>query len=267
MDFKSRCKKIREEILELARHSRRGHIPSAFSLVETLVTLYDDVLKFDAKNPDWKLRDRLILSKGHGCMALYSILADKNFFSREHFAGFCQLDGILGGHPTREKIPGCEASTGSLGHGLSIAIGMALNAKIEELNYRTFVILGDGECNEGSIWEAALSASHNRLDNLYVLIDYNKYQSYGSTNEVCDLEPFADKWRAFGFDTHEFDMRKKPEELKSFFEDHRPISGTPVAIICHTIKGQGAASLEGNLSWHHRSKISDEDLSSIKDEL
>jgi transketolase len=265
--FKARCKEVRKDVLTMARFGRRGHIASAFSMVETLVVLYDYILKVDPKNPQWQNRDRFILSKGHGCMSFYAMLAIKGFFSKDHYQDFCAHDGILGGHPTKEKIPGCEASTGSLGHGLSIGVGIALNGKIENKDYRTFVLLGDGECNEGSIWEAALSARQNRLDHLVVLVDYNKYQSYASTEEVCSMEPFADKWRAFGFTSYEVDMIKDPLKLKSILEKIPTEKGKPTAIICHTIKGQGIKSMEGNLKWHHQSGIKDQVIDDLLKQL
>lgn len=258
--FLEKCKQIRLDVIEMARFGRRGHIASAFSMVEALVILYDYVMKLDPENPKWDQRDRFILSKGHGCMSYYAALARRGFFSTKEYEQFCMHDGILGGHPTKEKIPGCEASTGSLGHGLSIGVGTALNAKIDNRDSRTFVMLGDGECNEGSVWEAALSASQNKLDNLVALVDYNKFQSYSSTAEVCDLEPFADKWRAFGFEAFEVDMRKSPWDLKEILDNIPSKTGKPTAIILHTIKGQGISFVEGDLTFHHKSKIKDEEL-------
>lgn len=258
--FLGKCKQVRLDVIEMARFGRRGHIASAFSMVESLVILFDYTMRIKPDEPKWKDRDRFILSKGHGCMSYYSVLARAGFFSTKEFEKFCMHDGILGGHPTKEKIPGCEASTGSLGHGLSIGIGLALNAKIEKSDYRTFVMLGDGECNEGSIWEAALSASQNKLDNLVAMVDYNKFQSYSSTEEVCDLEPFGDKWKAFGFEVREVDMRKNPWQLKEILDELPLASGKPTAIILHTIKGQGISFVEGDLTYHHKSKIKDEEL-------
>ena len=251
--FKERCKKIRIDIVDIVASARRGHINSAFSLVEILVTLYDKILKYDPANPSWGDRDRLILSKGHGCPALYALLSDKGFFPREH--------------PERDKVPGVEASTGALGHGLAVGVGMAVAAKLDQKDYMTFVILGDGECNEGSIWEAALSANKNGLDNLVVLVDYNKYQSYGPTSEVLDLEPFRDKWNAFGFAAREVDMINEPEKLYDHLCQLPFRSGQPNAVICHTIKGQGVPLLEGNLEWHHKSRISDEEIALVLAEL
>ncbi len=266
-NFEKRCLQTRLDVVEMARHGRRGHIASSFSIVESLVILFDYILNLNPKDPTWDDRDRFILSKGHGCMSYYSVLARKGFFPTSEFEGFCKLDGNLGGHPTKEKIPGCEASTGSLGHGLSIGVGIALNAKIDKRNSKCFVLVGDGECNEGSIWEAALSASQNKLNNLIVLVDYNKYQSYGKTEEVCSLEPLTDKWKAFGFDTHEVDMQKSPLDLKTLLENVGENSEKPTAVILHTIKGQGVSFMEGDLKYHHMSKITDETLDSIKSTL
>jgi transketolase len=261
--FKKRCQKIRKNVLEIVRYGKRGHIASAFSMVEVLVTLYDFILRVDPENPAWRDRDRFILSKGHGCLALYAILSDKGFFASEAWKGFCAFDGILGGHPTMEKVPGVEASTGSLGHGLPIGVGFALAAKMDKKKYRTFVLLGDGECNEGSVWEAAMGASKNRLDNLVILVDYNKQQAFGSTYEVCDLEPFADKWRSFGFETREVDMVKDPLNLKALLSN-LPLAGKkPTAIICHTIKGMGVPFMEGNMDWHYKSKITNEEIDEV----
>ena len=241
--------------------SRRGHLASAFSVTEILRVLYDDVLRYDAKNPQWPGRDRCILSKGHGCIAIYVLLAEKGFFPDSELGKFCQHNGILGGHPDH-KVPGIEASTGSLGHGLSIGIGMALNAKYEKASHRTFVIVGDGESNEGSTWEAALCAGKHKLDNLTVLVDYNKHQSYGSTFEVQDLEPLADKWKAFGFATIELDGHDV-DALRSVLLEPPADSGKPTAIICHTVKGKGIGFIENDMEWHHKNRVSDEELQSL----
>jgi len=252
-------------IVKTLEAGRRGHIGAAFSLVEILRVLYDDILKFDPKNPDWFERDRCILSKGHGCIALYVLLAEKGFIPENELWKFCHVDGILGGHP-EHKVAGVEASTGSLGHGLSLGLGAALNARYEKSDYRTFVIVGDGECNEGSIWEAALSAAKHKLNNLTVIVDYNKHQSYSSTTEVLDLEPFADKWTAFGFNTREIDGHDV-DALKSIFLELPFGSDKPNAIICHTVKGKGISYVENNLKWHHKSNITDEEISGLLKEL
>ena len=256
----------RREILRILERSRRGHIGSAFSLLEILRVLFDNVLNLDPSNPSWPDRDRFILSKGHGCLALYLMLARKGFFPTEELYRFCSFGATLGGHPEYGIVPGVEASTGALGHGLSIGVGMALAARIDRKRYRTFVVLGDGECNEGSVWEAALSAGKHRLASLTAMVDYNKMQSYGRTAEVQDLEPFADKWRSFGFGVKEVDghnvaalqqvLRKLP------FEAERPS-----LLICHTVKGKGIPSIENNADWHHKSKVGEDEMARLVAEL
>lgn len=252
---------LRQGIVRTLESARRGHVGSAFSVVEILRVLYDEVLHFDPANPKWAQRDRCLLSKGHGCMALYVILAEKGFFSEDELLRFCQSDGILGGHPDH-KVPGVEASTGSLGHGLPIAVGFALNARYEKSTYRTFVIVGDGESNEGSVWEAAMCAGKHKLSNLTVLVDYNKHQSYGSTFEIQDMEPFADKWRAFGFATAEVDGHD-PEDLRRVLLDLPIDPDRPSAIICHTVKGKGVEFVENNMEWHHKNRVSDEEVQDL----
>ena len=257
---------LRRQIVRIVECSKRGHLGSAYSLIEILRVLYDDILRYDPDNPNWAKRDRCILSKGHGCLALYVILADKGFYPKDELGKFCQADGILGGHPDYEKIPGVEASTGALGHGLSIGVGFALSALYDKSDHRIFVVLGDGECNEGSIWEAAMSAGNRKLSNLYVLIDYNKQQSYGTTFSVQDLEPFVDKWKSFGFAVAEVDGHDVAA-LKDVLSQVPLKPDKPTAIICHTVKGKGICFAENNLTWHHKSKISDEDIKALYDEL
>jgi len=244
----------------------RGHVGSAFSLVEILRVLYDDVLQYDSKHPRSPQRDRFILSKGHGCLALYVLLAEKGFFPESELRKFCKTDGILGGHPEYGKVPGVEASTGSLGHGLPIGVGFALNARHEKAPHRTFVVASDGESNEGSLWEAALCASKHKLSNLTVLVDYNKQQSYSTTYEVLDLEPYADKWRAFGFAVEEVDGHSV-DELGAALKRIPFNAEKPSAIICHTIKGKGISFVENNLNWHHKNKVSADEVKSLLAEL
>ncbi|MFC1461251.1 transketolase [Verrucomicrobiota bacterium] len=256
----------RREILRVLERSRRGHIGSTFSLLEIIRVLYDDILHFDPARPDWNDRDRFILSKGHGCLALYLVLAEKGFFPQEELYKFCGFEAMLGGHPEQGKTPGVEASTGALGHGLSIGIGCALAARIDGKSYRTFVLTGDGECDEGSVWEAAMSAGKHKLSSLTVLIDYNKMQSYGRIEEVQDLEPFADKWQSFGFcvkeaDGHDVDALRKALSTVPFHKDR------PGVLICHTVKGKGIPSIENNASWHHKSRLTEEELAMLVQEL
>jgi len=197
---------------------------------------------------------------------LYVLLAEKGFFPEAELWKFCKSDGLLGGHPEYGKVPGVEASTGSLGHGLSIGIGFALNARYEKADYRVFVVVSDGECDEGSLWEAALCASKHRLSNLIVLVDYNKQQSYSTTYEVLDLDPLADKWRSFGFAVEEVDGHST-EQLRAVLAKTPFHPDKPSAIICHTIKGKGVSFVENNLDWHHKSKVTDEEIQSLLAEL
>jgi len=257
---------LRQQIVRTFEAGKRGHVGSAFSLVEILRVLYDDILHYDAANPRWPQRDRFILSKGHGCLALYALLADKGFFPESELWKFCKSDGILGGHPEYGKVPGVEASTGSLGHGLAIGVGMAINARLERANYRVYVVVSDGESNEGSLWEAALCANKHHLSNLTVLVDCNKQQSYSTTYEVLDLEPYADKWRAFGFVVEEVDGHNV-EQLRDVIRRAPFVSDRPSVIICHTIKGKGIPFVENNLEWHHKSSVAPEEIKKLLDAL
>jgi transketolase len=245
---------LRRLVVRALDGGARGHIGSSMSLIEIMRVLYDDILRYRADQPDWAERDRCILSKGHGCIALYVMLAEKGFFPHSVLDTFCRRDSILGGHPESGKIPGVEASTGALGHGLPIGVGRALGLRIKGSDARVFVISGDGEINEGSVWEAALSAKKHRLANLTVLVDYNKVQSAGPTAEILDLEPLGDKWRAFGFAVAEVDghdVAALRRVLRSVpFERERPS-----LIICHTVKGKGLAFAENDANWHHKSSI------------
>ena len=245
---------LRHLVVRTLDGGARGHVGSSLSLIEIMRVLYDDILRYRANEPDWEARDRCILSKGHGCIGQYVMLAEKGFFPHEVLDTFCRRDSILGGHPEAGKIPGIEASTGALGHGLPIGVGRAMGLRIKGSDARVFVVTGDGEINEGSVWEAALSASKHHLANLTVMIDYNKIQSAGPTEIILPLEPLADKWRAFGFGVAEVDghdvgaLREVLSRLP--LENDRPS-----AIICHTVKGKGFAFAEGDPNWHHKSTI------------
>ena len=200
-----RSKYLRSLIVEMIEVKKGGHFGPALSLVEILRVLYDDVLKINPKDPNNPKRDRLILSKGHGCLALYSILFDKGFFNKKILSTFCSFHSPLGGHPEKGKLPGIEASTGSLGHGLPIGVGIALAAKLRKQKFQTFVIVGDGEINEGSNWEAFMTASKYKLDNLTIIVDSNKFQSYGETEKVLKIRPLKRKLESFGLNVYEVD--------------------------------------------------------------
>lgn len=258
----TRSKKLRWLVVQMVEGDRRGHIGPALSLIEILRVLYDSFLHVDPEHPNWNGRDRLILSKGHGCLALYAILADKNFFPKDDLQSFCKPTSRLGGHPERGKLPGVEATTGALGHGLPMGVGMALAAKIRKQNYRVVVIVGDGEINEGSVWEAALSAAKHKLSNLIVFIDCNKLQSYGPTEEVLNMEPLADKWHSFGFAVEEIDGHDV-HALEQLMTRLPLDQEKPTAIICHTIKGKGFHFAEGKAEWHHKSALKPEELNAM----
>jgi transketolase len=257
-----RSKYLRRLIVRALAGGERGHVGSSMSLVEIMRVLYDDILRFRPTEPKWPGRDRMILSKGHGCIALYVMLADKGFIPIETLDTFCRRDSILGGHPEAAKVPGVEASTGSLGHGLSFGVGMALAARIEKRDSRVIVVMGDGEIDEGSVWEAALCAGKHRLSNLTAVVDYNKIQSAGPTSEVQDLEPLLDKWRAFNFATVDVDGHDVAA-LRDVFR-HLPLAqDRPTALICHTVKGKGIWFAENDANWHHKSKIGQDVVSKL----
>jgi transketolase len=261
-ELDDRSKHLRRLIVRGLEGGGRGHVGSSMSLVEILRVLYDDVLRYRPAEPKWARRDRMILSKGHGCLALYAMLADKGFIPPETLDTFCRRDSILGGHPEASKVPGVEASTGSLGHGLSFGVGMALAQRIRRSDSRVFVVMGDGEINEGSVWEAAMCAGKHKLVNLTAIIDYNKIQSAGFTRDIQDLEPLVDKWRAFGFAATEVDGHDVPA-LRALFR-RVPLQGDrPTAIVCHTIKGKGIASAENDPNWHHKSKFAEGEIARI----
>jgi transketolase len=252
-----RSRQLRRLVVRALDGGGRGHVGSSMSLIEILRVLYDDVLRFRPSEPKWPDRDRMILSKGHGCLALYAMLADKGFIGADSLDTFCQRDSILGGHPEAGKVPGVEASTGALGHGLSVGLGMALALRVQKRDSRVFVVMGDGEINEGSVWEAAMCAGKHRLSHLTAIIDYNKIQSAGPTREIQDLEPLADKWRAFGFVAKEVDGHDVTA-LRSAFRALPFGPEKPSAIICHTVKGKGIPFAENDPNWHHKAKLSAE---------
>jgi transketolase len=244
----------------------RGHIGSTFSLIEIFRVLYDDILSYRPDEPNWPDRDRCILSKGHGCIALFTLLADKGFIPEEELQTFCKFDSRLGGHPEQGKVPGVEFSTGALGHGLPVGVGMALSARMQKRPSRVFVVTGDGEINEGSVWEAAMSAGKHGLSNLTVMVDYNKLQSYGPVDVVQPLEPLADKWRSFGFGVAEVDGHDV-EQLRATLNSLPLEPEKPSAIICHTVKGRGIPFAEGKAEWHHKSRLNYEDIAQLYDVL
>jgi transketolase len=259
------AKRIRRKTLEMIHQAKSSHIGSGFSMADLLAVLYTRILRTDPARPDWPKRDRFILSKGHACAPLYVVLAERGFFPPSWLENFYEDDARLAGHATHVGVPGVEVSTGSLGHGLSIACGMALAGKRDAKKYRVFALLSDGECDEGSTWEAALFAPHHELDNLTAIVDYNKIQSLGTVKEVLDLEPFAGKWRAFGWAVQEIDGHDL-RQIERVLADLPLEPGKPTCIIAHTIKGKGVTFMENKLLWHYRSP-DDEEMEKALDEL
>jgi transketolase len=243
--------RIRKHALRMTHRSKSSHVGSGFSAAEILAVLYGGVLRVDPRRPDDPDRDRFVLSKGHAAAALYAVLAERGFFPVERLDTFCQDGTVLMGHVSHEGVPGVEAATGSLGHGLGIACGMAIVGRRDGRPFRIFALLSDGECDEGSTWEAALFAPHHGLDNLVAVVDYNKIQSLGHVKDVLDLEPLAQKWKAFGWGVREIDGHDVAAVEKALREvPFEP--GRPSCVVAHTVKGKGVSFMEDKLLWHYR---------------
>lgn len=249
-ELDEKAKWVRKEVLEMCFCANCGHIVSSFSCTDILVALYyGGVLHFDPANPDWKERDRFILSKGHGAIAAYPILADLGFFSQDELPRFCQNDCILGAHPDN-LIPGIEVIAGSLGHGLGIASGIALAAKMDKKNYAVIALLGDGECYEGSVWEAAMFAGHHELSNLTGIIDRNGLSVTDFTENSLRLNPLDSKWRSFGWDSISIDGHSFKELLDALQDLRSRRSVKPLMIIANTVKGKGVSFMQNKPLWH-----------------
>lgn len=261
-----RSRHLRRLIFRAIENGGRGHIGPALSLVEIIRVLYEDFVRHRPGEPHWRDRDRFILSKGHGCLALYAVLADRGFFPAEELDRFCHFDSFLGGHP-ETVIPGVEACTGALGHGLSIGLGMALAARMSGRDSKVYVLMGDGEINEGSVWEAAACADKHKLSNLTAIIDYNKIQSAGSVFEIQSMEPLIDKWASFGFKVFECNGHDVAELKKVFRVAADDPGDRPRAIICHTVKGKGIPAAENNPDWHHKSDLKPAELQIVRSAL
>ncbi|HOW87054.1 MAG TPA: transketolase [Candidatus Omnitrophota bacterium] len=247
--LKQKARLIRRHIVEMTGAAASGHPGGSLSATEILVALYFDLMNHNPQDPQWPDRDRLVLSKGHASPALYAALAEAGYFDPKTLKDFRKLGSPLQGHPDRRKLPGVEASTGSLGQGLSIGIGMALARRLDQKNYYTYVITSDGELNEGQTWEAAAMAAHHKVDHLIAFLDDNKFQLDDATENICDMRPVADKWKAFRWRTFEIDGHDLKEILKTV-EKAKKIKGQPVIIIAHTVKGKGVSFMEGNNAFH-----------------
>ena len=240
---------LRRTIIRTLGAGQRGHVGAAFSLVEILRVLYDEVLRFDAVNPRWKGRDRFVLSKGHTAGALYATLAACGFFATEQLDTFAAPLSALNGHPNRVKVPGVETNTGPLGHGLPVSVGMAVPGRLARSSRHVYVVLGDGELQEGSNWEAAMTAGHRGLANLTAVVDRNRLQQGARTEETNTLDPLDDKFRAFGWDVLEVDGHDHLALHEAFTS---PRGSRPTCVIANTIKGRGVSFMEDRVEWHHK---------------
>ena len=248
-ELKEKAIKIRSTILKMLQIAGSGHTGGSLSEVEIILTLYKYEMSHNSKKPEWEQRDRFILSKGHGCPTLYAVLADCGYFSEDLLWTLRKMGSKLQGHPQRNVSLGLEASTGSLGQGLSIALGLALAAKMDKKDFRTYCLMGDGELQEGQIWEAAMMASFNKLDNLCGIVDNNKIQIDGFLKDVMNVEPLAEKWESFGWEVIRVDGHNVVS-LMDAFDKVREIKGKPSVILADTIKGKGISFMENKASWH-----------------
>lgn len=257
---------LRQLTLQAICDGGTGHPGGSLSAADLVACLYFHELRLQSENPQWPERDRFILSKGHACPVLYAALALRGFFSMELLKTLRRTDSLLQGHPDMLKTPGIEINTGSLGLGISAGVGMALGLRLKGKSARVYVLMGDGEQNEGSVWEAAMFSSHHRLDNLVGIIDYNKIQAEGFTAEIMDLEPLGDKWRSFGWEVIEIDGHDVSQILGAF-EEARRVKGKPTCIIAHTFKGKGVSFMENNPKWHGSAPPNPEELALALGEL
>ena len=266
MNSKELAWKIRRHGIEMTHISKGSHIGAILSVADIIAVLYSDILRYDTQHPEWDRRDRVILSKGHAGAAIYAALAECGFFPIEELKTHYADGSRLSGHVSHKGVPGVEFSTGSLGHGLSVGTGMALVAKKDGKQHKIYVICGDGECDEGSVWEAALIANHFKLNNLVAIIDHNKMQSLDFCENTIALAPFADKWKAFGWNVIDIDGHDH-DALYQAFSNETEMADGPTVIIANTIKGKGISFMENNILWHYRFPHAGEEYDSAISEL
>jgi transketolase len=255
---------IRRYIIEMISNAEGGHIGGALSIADIMAVLYFHILKIDPENPEWEDRDRVVLSKGHASAAWYAALAERGYFPKEELLTFDHINSRLQGHPDMNKTPGVDMSSGSLGQGISVALGMALAARYLKKTYRTFVILGDGETQEGQVWEAAMAAVHYKIDNLIAILDYNKLQLYGETNTIMNIEPIIEKWRVFGWNTIEINGHRINEIVQAL-EEAVKFEGKPTIVVAHTIKGKGVSFMENKVEWHSLAPTKEQAKQALKE--
>ena len=249
LDLMKKATRIRKNIIEEVFSAKSGHPGGSLSCTDIFTVLYFDEMNVDVNNPKWPDRDRFVLSKGHCAPALYATLALKGFFPEKDLVTLRKIDSYLEGHPSMTYVPGVDMSTGSLGQGISAAAGMAMAGKLDKKEYRVYSILGDGEIQEGQVWEAAMAAAHYKLDNLTAFVDYNGLQIDGSIQEVMNPEPIADKFAAFGWNVISIDGHDV-EAIKDAIEQAKTVKGKPTMVVCKTIKGKGVSFMENNGAWH-----------------
>ena len=254
--LENQANQLRQDILKMIYKAGKGHPGGAFSATEIVTTLYFSVMKIEPAKPKWPERDRFILSKGHACPVWYAALARRGFFELSHLDTLRQTHSILQGHPVMTKTPGVDINTGSLGNGLSLGLGMALASRNNGFKYNVYVILGDGEIQEGMVWEAAMAAGHFRPANLFAVVDYNGLQNDGFVKDILGLEPLVDKWRAFGWNVKEIDGHNMNEILNGFAWMQKV--GGPAVIIAHTVKGKGVSFMENMVEWHGKTPTKEE---------
>ncbi len=250
--LEDKAHELRDLTLDTVAWAGGGHIGGSLSSTDILTVLYHEIMNFDAKKLDDPDRDRFVLSKGHIGVGFAPVLADLGCFPKDWLKNFNHTGSPLGMHPDGSKVPGVEIATGSLGHGLSVAVGMGLASRLSGRNFTSYCLMGDGECNEGSVWEAAMSASHYKLDNVVAIVDRNQAMIDGMTEDVMALNPFGDKWRAFGWEVFEVDGHNIPELVEAF-RAANAVKGKPSIVIANTIKGEGMASIAGDYKWHYGS--------------
>ncbi|MGE4282094.1 MAG: transketolase [Clostridia bacterium] len=251
------CKTIRKDIVTMIHHAKSGHPGGSLSSVELVVGLYFEVMKHNPEQPEWEDRDRFVLSKGHVAPVVYSALARSGYYSVDVLNSLRKFGSILQGHPNMHKVPGMDSSGGSLGQGLSIANGMAMAAKMKNKNYRVYCLLGDGELQEGQIWEAVMTTAHHKLDNVCAIVDYNRVQLDGTVDAIKGLDPLTDKWKAFNWNVIEIDGHNI-EEVLAAYKKAEETKGMPTVIIANTIKGKGVSFMEGISDWHGKAPNKEE---------
>ncbi len=256
-DLKKMAATIRCDIIEMICTANAGHPGGSLSATDLVTALYFRLMRIDPANPRWPDRDRFILSKGHACPVWYSALAERGFFDKSHLGTLRRLGSILQGHPDMNKVPGIDMTAGSLGHGLSVGIGMALAGRLQKKDYHVWVVIGDGESQEGSVWEAAMAGSKWKLDNLTAILDRNNLQNDSYVDELMPIEPVAEKWRAFGWNTVEIDGHRM-EEIIPALEGAKSFKGAPTIIIAHTVKGKGVSYMENVCEWHGKAPCREE---------